>query len=103
MISIYSKYEVTKYVKSTYKSYDSDADDYFKTDKFRDFTEMDGGSLTNFISKKLNDSYFQDVSIYVINPTRIRLDITHFNPSDGEGDNIIYIIQELEDNKNEKE
>ena len=101
IISIYSKYEVTTYVKSTYKSYDSD--DYFKTYKFRDFTEMDGGSLINLISKKLNDSYFQDVSIYVINPTRIRLDIAHFNPMDGDGDDMIYIIQELEDKKNEKE
>ena len=95
-INIYSKYRVTKHVRSNYKSYDSDADDFWKEDNFSEELELDGGKVIELIAQKLNESYFQDVFIDLLEIGTMEVKINIFNPSSGEGDEFTYIIREIE-------
>lgn len=94
-INIYSKYKVTKHVRSNYKSYDSDADDFWKEDEFSQELELDGGCLADLIGNTLCLSNFQDISINLLDESTLKLEITRFNPSSGEGDSFTYIIEEM--------
>ena len=94
-INIYSKYRVTKHVRSNYKSYDSDADDFWKEDNFSEELELDGGKVIELIAQKLNESYFQDVFIDLLEIGTMKVKINIFNPSSGEGDEFTYIIREM--------
>lgn len=95
-INIYSKYRVTKHVHSNYKSYDSDADDFWKEDNFSEELELDGGKVIELIAQKLNESYFQDVFIDLLEIGTMKVKINIFDPSSGEGDEFTYIIREIE-------
>lgn len=102
-INIYSKYKVTRYVHSNYKSYDSDADDFWKEDRFSQELELDGGKVIEMIAQELNSSYFQDVFIDLLEINTIKVQINTFDPSSGEGDDFTYIIKEMrEEDNNEK-
>lgn len=94
-IDIYSKYKVTRYVHSNYKSYDSDADDFWKEDKFVEELELDGERIADLIGTTLCLSDFQDISIDLLDKDTLKLEITRFNPSSGEGDMFKYIIREM--------
>lgn len=94
-INIYSKYKVTRYVRSNYKSYDSIADDFWKEDKFVEELELDGGRVADLIGTTLCLSDFQDISIDLLDESTLKLEITRFNPSSGEGDSFTYIIREM--------
>lgn len=94
-INIYSKYRVTRHVHSNYKSYDSDADDFWKEDKFSEELELDGGHVADLIGNTLCLSNFQDISIDLLDKDTLKLEITRFNPSNGEGDTVICIIREM--------
>lgn len=94
-INIYSKYKVTKHVRSNYKSYDSDDDDFWKEDEFSQELELDGGKVIEVITQELNSSYFQDVSIDLLEINTIKVQINTFDPSSGEGDDFTYIIKEM--------
>lgn len=94
-INIYSRYKVTRYVHSNYKSYDSDADDFWKEDKFVEELELDGGRVADLIGTTLCLSDFQDISIDLLDESTLKLEITRFNPSSGEGDDFTYIIKEM--------
>ena len=94
-INIYSKYRVTKHIRSNYKSYDSDADDFWKEDKFSQELELDGGKVIEMIAQELKSSYFQDVSIDLLEINTIKIQINTFDPSSGEGDDFTYIIKEM--------
>lgn len=94
-INIYSKYRVTKHVRSNYKSYDSDADDFWKEDNFSEELELDGGKVIELIAQKLNESYFQDVFIDLLEIDAMKVKINIFDPSSGEGDESTYIIREM--------
>ena len=96
-INIYSKYRVTRHVRSTYKSYDSDADDFWKEDKFVEELELDGGKVIELVAQKLNESYFQDVFIDLLEIGTMKVKITIFDPSSGEGDEFTYIIREMKE------
>ena len=95
-INIYSKYKVTKHVRSNYKSYDSDADDFWKEDNFSEELELDGGKVIEMIAQELNSSYFQDVFIDLLEIGSMKVKINIFNSSSGEGDEFTYIIREIE-------
>lgn len=90
-IDIYSKYKVTRYVHSNYKSYDSDADDFWKEDKFFEELELDGGKLIEVIAQELKSSYLQDIFIDLLEIGTMKIIINTFDPSSGEGDMFIYI------------
>lgn len=94
-INIYSKYKVTRYVHSNYKSYDSDADDFWKEDKSVEELELDGGKVIEVIAQELKSSYLQDVSIDLLEINTIKVQINTFDPSSGEGDDFTYIIREM--------
>lgn len=94
-IDIYSKYKVTRYVHSNYRSYDSDADDFWKEDKFVEELELDGGKVIAVIAQESNSSYFQDVFIDLLEINTIKVQINTFDPSSGEGDSFAYIIREM--------
>lgn len=94
-INIYNKYRVTRYVRSNYKSYDSDADDFWKEDNFSEELELDGGKVIDVITQELNASYLQDISINLLDIGAMKVEINTFDPSSGEGDNFAYIIREL--------
>ena len=94
-INIYSRYKVTRYVHSNYNSYDSDADDFWKEDKFVEELELDGGRVADLIGTTLCLSDFQDISIDLLDESTLKLEITRFNPSSGEGDDFTYIIKEM--------
>lgn len=94
-INIYSKYKVTRYVHSNYKSYDSNADDFWKEDKFVKELELDGGKVIEIIAQELKSSYLQDVSIDLLEMGAIKIIINTFDPSSGEGDMFEYIIREM--------
>lgn len=94
-INIYGKYRVTKHVRSNYKSYDSDADDFWKEDNFSEELELDGGKVIELIAQKLNESYFQDVFIDLLEIDAMKVKINIFDPSSGEGDESTYIIREM--------
>lgn len=94
-IDIYSKYKVTRYVHSNYKSYDSDSDDFWKEDKFVEELELDGGKLIEVIAQELKSSYLQDVFIDLLEMGTMKIIINTFDPSSGEGDMFKYIIREM--------
>lgn len=94
-INIYSKYKATLLINTSYKSYDSDAEDYWKEDKYINDLELDGGSLINKIVKSLDSKYFLDVDIIEFPEGTLRIKIRTFDPTHGDGDEIIYIIREL--------
>ena len=94
-INIYSKYRVTKHVRSNYKSYDSDADDFWKEDNFSEELELDGWKVIELIAQKLNESYFQDVFIDLLEIGVMKVKINIFDHSSGEGDESTYIIREM--------
>jgi hypothetical protein len=94
-INIYSKYKVTSLINTNYRSYDSDADDYWKEDNYVNNLEIDGGSLINEIVQRLNDDYVQDINITILQKGGIKIEINTFDPSNGEGDDFVYIIRRL--------
>lgn len=94
-INIYNKYRVTRYVRSNYKSYDSDADDFWKEDNFSEELELDGGKVIDVITQELNASYLQDISIDLLEINTIKVQINTFDPSSGTGDDFTYIIREM--------
>lgn len=94
-INIYSKYKVTRYVHSNYKSYDSDADDFWKEDNFFEELELDGGKVIEVIAQELKSSYLQDVFIDLLEMGAMKVEINTFNPLSGEGDMFKYIIKEM--------
>lgn len=94
-INIYSNYKVTRYVHSNYKSYDSDADDFWKEDKFSQELELDGRYITDLIGNTLCLSDFQDISIDLLDKDTLKLKITRFNPSNGESDIVMCMIREM--------
>lgn len=96
-INIYSKYRVTKHVRSNYKSYDSDADDFWKEDKFFEELELDGGRVADLIGTTLCLPDFQDITIDLLGKDTLKLEITRFDPSNGEGDTVICTIRELKE------
>jgi hypothetical protein len=102
-INIYSKYRVTKHVHSNYRSYDSDADDFWKEDKFSQELELDGGRIADLISNTLRLSDFQDITIDLLDKDTLKLKITRFNPLNGESDIVMCMIREMrEEDNNEK-
>lgn len=102
-INIYSKYKVTRYVCSNYKSYDSDDDDFWKEDKFSEELELDGGRVADLISATLCLSDFQDITIDFLDKGTLKLKINRFNPSNGDGDTVICTISEMkEGDENER-
>lgn len=94
-INIYSKYKVTRYARSTYKSYDSDADDFWKDDNFSEELELFGGRVADLIGTTLCLSDFQDITIDLLDKGTLKLEINRFNPSSGEGDTVICTIREM--------
>lgn len=94
-INIYSKYRVTKHVRSNYKSYDSDADDFWKEDSSVQELELDGGRIADLIGNTLCLSDFQDISIDLLDKDTLKLKITRFNPSNGESDIVTCMIREM--------
>lgn len=96
-INIYSKYKVTRYICSNYKSYDSDGDDFWKEDKFSKELELDGGYIVNLIGTTLCLSDFQDITIDLLDKDTLKLKITRFDPLSGEGDTVICTIREMKE------
>lgn len=94
-INIYGKYKITKHVRSNYKSYDSDDDDFWREDEFSQELELDGGHLADLIGNTLCLSDFQDISINLSDKDTLKLKITRFNPSNGESDIVICMIREM--------
>ena len=94
-INIYGKYKIIRHVRSNYKSYDSDADDFWKEDNFSEELELDGGRVVELIDNTLRLSDFQDISIDLLDKDTLKLEITRFNPSSGEDGVFKYIIREM--------
>lgn len=96
-INIYSNYKVTKEVNSSYKSYDSDSDDWFKNDTFDMEMVLTGAELIENISKLLLDKDFSDFNITISSSISMELLINHFDPTDGTGAEYKYSIEYVAD------
>lgn len=94
-INIYGKYKITRHVRSNYKSYDSDADDFWKEDNFSEELELDGGRVVDLIDNTLRLSDFQDITIDLLDKGTLKLEIHRFDPSSGEGDTVVCTIREM--------
>jgi hypothetical protein len=99
-IDIYTTYKVIEKIKDTYKSYDSDADDWFKTDYYMNEFELDGLTLINKIIEKMEYD-FMSITFDVDNNT-FKIKVETFNHNDGTGCDYEYYIQKS-DNTEKKE
>lgn len=91
-IDIFTKYKVVEKIKDTYKSYDSDADDYFKTDYYVNNLEIDGLTLLNKIIEKTKYDFINITFDTNVKDT-LRIMIETFNANDGTGCNFEYFIE----------
>ena len=94
-IDIFSRYKVVETILDCYKTYDSDADDWFKNDSYVNDYELNAIDLINKINQKLNLSELCDFNINTSVDNHLKLEIHTFNPSDGTGTDYIYIIERL--------
>lgn len=102
-IDIFSEYEVVETINDCYKSYDSDADDWFKHDSYVNEYTLNAIDLINHITQKLNVN-LSELCDFKINTTidnYLKLEIQTFNPSDGTGTDYIYIIKRVLESKGE--
>lgn len=93
-IDIYSKFEVTEQIKTSYKSYDSD-DDWWKEDCYINNYIMDGLNLRNKLIERLNFSDFSDFTINTTVEDCLQLKLNTFDPLNGDGDEFIYFIKRV--------
>ena len=96
-IDIYSEYKVVETILDSYKSYDSDDDDWFKHDSYVNEYTLNAIELINKINQKLN-LFLSELCDFNINTTidkHLKLEIQTFNPSDGTGTDYIYIIKKV--------
>ena len=68
---------------------------FWKEDKFFEELELDGKRVADLIGTTLCLSNFQDISIDLLDKDTLKLEITRFNPSSGEGDTVICTIREM--------
>lgn len=102
-IDIFSEYEIVETINDCYKSYDSDADDWFKHDSYVNEYTLNAIDLINHINQKLNVN-LSELCDFKINTTidnHLKLEIQTFNPSDGTGTDYIYIIKRVLKSKGE--
>ena len=100
-IDIYSEYEVVETILHNYKSYDSDADDWFKHDSYVNEYTLNAINLINKINQILNTN-LSELCDFKINTTidnHLKLEIQTFNPSDETGTDYIYIIKKLNESE----
>ena len=93
-IDIYSKYQVKESINACYKSYDSDADDFFKKDTWGNEYEICGGKLIDMLIKRISDIHFSDITIKPIE-NELSIIINTFDPLNGDGDEYVYIIKRM--------
>ena len=100
-IDVFSEYEVVETINECYKSYDSDADVWFKHDSYVNEYTLNAIDLINHINQKLNVN-LSELCNFKINTTidnHLKLEIQTFNPSDGTGTDYIYIIKKLNESE----
>lgn len=94
-IDIFTNYKVIEEIKDIYKTYDSDADDYFKTDYYINKYELDGPNLLNKIFEKIKHDDFINITFDTRVKDTFRIKIETFEASDGTGCGYEYFIKKL--------
>lgn len=100
-IDVFSRYKVIEIINDTYKSYDSDDDNWFKNDEYKNELELDGIEIINRIIRLLDKPDFIDITISSGIDNHIVIDIQHFDALSGEGTEWRYIIERKEIDGNE--